>query len=222
MGPQLPNQPDQFLGRNSSPGPSLSLRITPYQHNRVHPGAQPTSTTRKISNLTLFRHEGLGAMLSWKASHGCQSWWWVPPCLSLLVLVWLPSGSQWAWYGRPGAGWRGPGEQLRPYNKFKTKLVVLLSSVYPCGSLSSEEIMALSLCQPWSSARWSTTVTRPTWSSGRCPDCCRLPPLPEGRSYLPTLLSWSFRKIQIVRELERKWLGSCHIIERKHCPNMSS
>ena len=38
VGPQLPNQPDQFLGRNSSPGPSLSLRLTRSQHNRVHPG----------------------------------------------------------------------------------------------------------------------------------------------------------------------------------------
>ena len=116
----------------------------------------------------------------------CHCWWWY--------------GSLWASYNRPGAGWRGPGEQLRPYNKFKTKLVVFLGSVYPRGSLSSQEIMGLSPSLPlpgWSSARSSTTVTRPTWCSGLCPDCCPLPQQPEGRTSHLSLLK--ALKIQIVR-----------------------
>ena len=172
-----------------------------------------------------------GAVLSAWAWGPCHCWWWY--------------GSQWAWYCCPGAGWRGPGEQLRPYNKFKTKLVLLLGSVYPGGSRGPEEIMSLS--QPlslksWSSARSSTTVTRPTWCSGLCPDYCQLPQQPEGRKEtrgqfyldLSSLQTYHLSllkalKIQIVREsfwraetMQRKWLGSCHIIERKHCPNMSS
>ena len=101
------------------------------------------------------------AVLSAWAWGPCHCWWWY--------------GSLWASYNRPGAGWRGPGEQLRPYNKFKTKLVVLHGSVYPRASLCSDGTMWLS--RPWSSARSYTRATRRTWCSGRCPGCC-----PQGRT----------------------------------------
>ena len=108
-GPQLPNQPNQFLGPNSSPGPCLSLRITGSSAQQGSPRAQPATARKEKLNSILSPHESPGVMLSWRASLPLYAWLYELSLAEVPVIVggsMAPSGPDTAVLGLVG-GARG-------------------------------------------------------------------------------------------------------------------